>query len=127
MAAFRIPLNLPHAGTIATRIEYHIRQAIEMMTEEHRALLRKADALIELLAPYRGSGENPPQPEAQQVIHNAAQLGREIVAGIEALGLGHDQLGQAVRNLFECLTLGEEGAQISLRAGENPDPALRPR
>jgi hypothetical protein len=41
-------------------------------------------------------------------------------------GIADDRLGQAVRNLFECLELGEEGAEISLRAGENPDSALRP-
>ena len=45
---------------------------------------------------------------------------------IEKNKLGGDRLGQAVRNLFECLALGEEGAAISLRAGENPRSTLRP-
>ena len=45
---------------------------------------------------------------------------------IERLKLGSDRLGQHVRNLFECLELGEEGAQISLRAGENPNSVQRP-
>ena len=45
---------------------------------------------------------------------------------IEKAGAGADRLGQQVRNLFECLELGEEGAAISLRAGENPRSLLRP-
>ena len=53
-------------------------------------------------------------------------MGRLIVDDIERLGVGDDRIGQAVRNFFECLELGEEGARISLRAGENPKSALRP-
>lgn len=119
---FRIPLNLPHAGTLAGRVKYYFRSSPEA---------RHADSLIDelvaLLAPYRQAGENPPSEEAQQVVELAARLGRAIVLEIERLKNGHDRLGQAVRNLFECLGLGEEGATLSLRAGENPGSALRPR
>ncbi len=110
---FRIPLNLPHAGTIALRIEYHL-QGIEAGPE----VMEPVERLIELLAPYREAGENPPE--------EAAGLGRRIVDSIERLQAGHDRLGQAIRNLFECLELGEEGARLSLRAGENPQSPLRP-
>jgi hypothetical protein len=48
------------------------------------------------------------------------------VDAIEALGVGEDRLGQNVRNLFECLGLGQEGAEISLRAGEDPRSLMRP-
>ena len=48
------------------------------------------------------------------------------LADIERLHIGDDRLGQAVRNFFECLGLGVEGARLSLLAGENPDSALRP-
>ena len=38
-----------------------------------------------------------------------------VVDDIEqTAGLGYDRLGQAVRNLFECLSMGEEGARLSL-------------
>ena len=37
-----------------------------------------------------------------------------------------DRLGQLVRNYFECLELGAEGAEISLRAGEDPRSLQRP-
>jgi len=48
------------------------------------------------------------------------------VGEIEAAGYQGDRLGQSVRNLFECLGLAEEGAELSLRCGERPDSLLRP-
>jgi hypothetical protein len=118
----RIPLNLPHAGTLAGRIVYHMGSKV---TDPD--VLRLAERLVNLLAPYRQSGENPPPEEAQRSTREAADLARAIVDGIERQHAGHDRLGQAIRNLFECLELGEEGATISLRAGENPNSALRAR
>jgi len=119
---FRIPLNLPHAGTIAYRMEYHLRDA-----SPDEALLGPVRKLIELLDPYRRAGENPSDvEETRRLVEEAARLGRAVVDAVERLKAGSDRLGQAVRNLFECLELGQEGAQISLRAGENPDSALRP-
>ena len=53
-------------------------------------------------------------------------LGRLLVDHIERDQLGHDRLGQGIRNLFECLELGREGAVISLRAGEDPRSFQRP-
>lgn len=125
-AAFNIPMDLPHAATIAMRIDYHVRGKIATMADEHRRLLADVNALIELLAPAKSLGENPPDAEAKRLAAAAAMYGRKIVDGIEKLHLGHDRLGQAVRNLFECLERGEEGAEISLRAGENPDSLMRP-
>jgi hypothetical protein len=118
---FRIPLNIPHAATVAARIQHHLATR----TKDEEAVAR-AGTLVALLLPYL-DGENPEGDERRRVIDEAARLAREIVGDIERLGCGHDRLGQAVRNLFECLGLGEEGATISLRAGENPDSALRPR
>ena len=127
MAAFNIPLNLPHACTIGARIEYHLRARIPLMDPEHRELLQMTSDLLALLAPYNQSGENPSDlEEAKRVTLDAAILGRRIVDGIEKLSLGGDRLGQCIRNLFECLELGEEGAEISLRAGENKNSLMRP-
>jgi hypothetical protein len=56
----------------------------------------------------------------------AAQLGRRLVECIEADEVGSDRVGQCVRNLFECLALGQEGAALSLRAGEDPNSLQRP-
>jgi hypothetical protein len=111
-------LDLPHAGTIALRIAHRFeRQGIEELTVE---------ALVELLLPYRSIGENPPKDEAHQVRTQAAIWGRALVIVIEELELGEDRLGQCIRNLFECLDLAEEGALLSLRAGENPSSLQRP-
>ena len=125
MAAHGIPLNLPHAGTIAARIEYHVRRRMKVLGPEQRGLLKIVDQLLEKLGPIRAQDENPREQEARRVADEAAAVARQIVDGIEAQKLGDDRLGQAIRNLFECLELGEEGAQLSLRAGENPDSALR--
>jgi hypothetical protein len=115
---FKIPLNLPHAAQVAVRVRYHLHGMC--VAEESTA------KLVDVLDPYRHEDSNPPAEEAKRVVDEAATLGRAIVAEIERLQAGHDRVGQAVRNLFECLGLGEEGAEISLRAGENPDSLLRP-
>ncbi|HEX7900872.1 MAG TPA: hypothetical protein VF950_24150 [Planctomycetota bacterium] len=114
---FRVPLNLPHAATISARIRYHRQGAADESTRK----------LVHLLDPYREREDNPPPEEAKRVADEAAALARQIVDEIEAAKVGHDRLGQAIRNFFECLTLGEEGAAISLRAGENPKSSLRPQ
>ena len=79
-----------------------------------------------LLEPFRDLDDNGPAAEAEKVRQSAAALGRLIVDDIEKSGVGYDRLGQAVRNLFECLAMGEEGARISLRAGEDPRSTMRP-
>jgi hypothetical protein len=116
-----IPLDLPHAGTVALRIVRHVGRHAEA-----GAALERARSLAELLEPYRTGGANPPPDEAEPVTAAAAQLARELVDHVEALSLRDDKLGQLVRNVFECLELGAEGARISLRAGEDPASPMRP-
>jgi hypothetical protein len=119
--AFRIPLNLPHAGRLAVRLQYFARGSLH-----EEALGAAVDKLILLLLPFTDRDENPPSGESAGIVGDAAGLLRVIVGEIERLKAGHDRLGQCVRNLFECLELGEEGAAQSLRAGENPGSVLRP-
>jgi len=114
----RIPLNLPHAGTVAGRIVYHLQR--------RGVPIECAKKLLALLDPYRDRDDPPSPEEAKRVVEEAARLGRGIVEEIERAGAEDDRLGQSIRNLFECLELGEEGARISLRAGEDPNSALRP-
>lgn len=121
----RIPMNLPHAATLSRRIEYYVRIAIPERGPQHAPLLQLTDRLQVLLGPIGAAGDDPPREEALAMAAQAAALGRSIVDGVEEMKLGHDRLGQAIRNLFECLELGEEGAALSLRAGENPNSALR--
>jgi hypothetical protein len=120
-AHFNLPLNLPHAATIAHRILYHVRNG-----KGSADALARVGELIELLEPWRDQEENGANDEAERVRQTAAMLGRLIVEEVEGSSCRSDRLGQAVRNLFECLGLGAEGAEISLRAGENPNSTLRP-
>jgi len=125
-AFYDLPLDLPHAGTIALRIQRFLEQRSGSEPPEYDDLIARAEELVDLLVACNASGENPPEPRATRIRDEAAALGRQIVALVEKLDVGHDRLGQCVRNLFECLELGEEGAAISLRAGEDPNSLQRP-
>ena len=121
MPAFNLPLNLPHAATIAHRILHHLRGRGAPAES-----LGRAGGLIVLLEPWRDLEDNGPAEPAEKARQAAAALGRAVVDDIEKSGVGYDRLGQALRNLFECLSMGEEGALLSLRAGENPGSLMRP-
>ena len=126
MAHYDIPLDLPHAGRMAGRIVELLERHAEANGVAADAVLDVAEALDRLLFPYTAQDENPEHSEALAVRDRAADLGRRLVDALEAAGIAGDRLGQFVRNLFECLELGEEGARISLRAGENPASLQRP-
>ena len=61
-----------------------------------------------------------------RVADEVAAVARRLMDEIEQVGYRGDHLGQYVRNLFECLGLAAEGAELSLRCGERPDSLLRP-
>jgi hypothetical protein len=119
--SFKVPLNLPHAGRIVHRIA-------KLLSKESvdPAMIKTVIELQELLEPAVELDDNPALELANEMRDRVAVLARLLVARIEAGKAGHDRLGQCVRNLFECLELGEEGAEISLRAGENPRSLQRP-
>lgn len=123
---FQVPLNLPHAGRIARRIVKLLPVHGEAGGADAATARRQAAELLVLLDPCMELDENPPAALASQVRDRAAAMGRRLVDCIERGGLGDDRLGQCVRNLFECLELGREGAEISLRAGEDPRSLQRP-
>jgi hypothetical protein len=120
---FDVPLNLPHAGRVARRLVTYL----ERDGREGTAAAATALQLVELLDACYDSEENPPARQARVLRDRAAALARRFVQEVELDALGHDRLGQAVRNFFECLELGREGAALSLRAGEDPDSVQRPR
>lgn len=111
---------MSHAATVSRRI--YVLLASECGRESQA--LAVASQLVRLLDMH--SQTDFADAEAEGDRQDAARLGRELVDAIEAEGLGHDRLGQCVRNLFECLAMGREGAEISLRAGENPNSLQRP-
>jgi hypothetical protein len=124
MAHFDIPLDLPHAGRIADRIVALLEKHTEELGLDVPEVMDTADKLSSYIFRNVSDDDNP--PNAIEVRDQAAMLGRQLVDAMEAANLGGDRLGQLVRNLFECLELGKEGAEISLRAGENPRSLQRP-
>ncbi len=122
---FQVALNLPHAGRIARRILAQL-PAEGAPGEDAAAARHLVAGLVKLLGPCVDMDENPPGELALQVRDRAAALGRRLVEHVGRGGFGHDRLGQCVRNLFECLELGREGAEISLLAGEDPRSLQRP-
>jgi hypothetical protein len=117
---FQVALNLPHAGRVARRI-VRLLQA-----PDAAPACGIASELLVLLDPWTELDENPPGELGTALRARAAALARRLVDAIERGKLGHDRLGQCIRNLFECLELGREGAEISLRAGEDPRSMQRP-
>jgi hypothetical protein len=121
-----VPLNLPHAGRIAHRIVRLLPAREALAGGEAGEARRIAAELIEMLDPCLEADENPPAAAGEALRQCCAALGRSLVVHIERGELGGDRIGQCVRNFFECLELGPEGADISLRAGENPGSLQRP-
>lgn len=125
-AFFDLPLDLPHAGRVALRLARRLTLHGPEYPEAATELLETTDALVELLLPFAVKGENGDPGDAAQARGEALAMGRRIVDEVERLGWGEDRLGQCVRNLFELLEHGAEGAAISLRAGEDPASIQRP-
>jgi hypothetical protein len=125
MAFYNVPVNLPHAATLVNRIELRLAALQVLERPDAEEILRLIEALQEKIGRYEGAND-PPDDETQQVVDESVVIARQIVDEIERLEAGEDRLGQLIRNLFECMGLGKEGAEISLRAGENPNSLLRP-
>lgn len=133
MPHFDIPLNLPHAGRVAARIVSLLEDRAAAAANASRVTDARFDSLFATAAnlemslrPYRVTDDDPDDDEALPVRTQAAELGRELTQQIAAARIGDDRLGQCVRNLFECLEMGEEGALLGLQAGENPHSLQRP-
>ena len=121
-------MNLPHAARVATRV----REVIERHPRYDDAGPGFGDevddelaAIERLLWPIAEADENPPRGEAEAVAERLAGHGRKLVDVLEKHGVKSDRLGQCVRNFFECLERGAEGAELGLRAGEEPGSVQR--
>ena len=109
---FRVPLNLSHAATIADRILGVLRKHPSTLAGE------TAFRIYEKLPGY--------DVDDLALRDEVAALARQLVAELQEFGPTGDRLGQCIRNLFECLELGQEGARLSLLAGEDPNSMQRP-
>ena len=116
-------INLPHANTILNRI---VRWLGSQEDPARLGATPLPDLLAELDRCLRSYVEDPPEEIAVPAADAAAAVARLLVEEIEQVGYRGDRLGQCIRNLFECLGLPEEGAELSLRCGERPDSPLRP-
>lgn len=126
MAHFDVPRNLPHAATVTRRIAERLRKLGAEENPDAEDLFESLNALEERLFPFELEENGVDPVEEAAIAEQAAGQARRVVDEIEKLTIADDRLGQAVRNLFECLGHGEEGAEISLRAGENPASLMRP-
>ena len=120
-----VRINLPHARTVLQRIGRTL-EALSAFGETgncHSAPLVAAFETVE--RELRDFDADPPQEDALRAADLVAERARSLVEAILATPARSDRLGQHVRNLFECLGLAEEGAELSLRCGERPDSPLR--
>lgn len=115
-------INLPHAYTILSRI----MRCVDAQESPSAGGTALPVLLAELEGLLRDYSVDPPEAVAVPAADRAAAVGRSLVEEIERVGYRADRLGQCIRNLFECLGLGPEGAKLSLRCGERPDSPLRP-
>jgi hypothetical protein len=120
-----VNINLPHTRTIVFRIGRSLEQLGAFREEENGGALELRTAFHDLEAAVEPYEDDPPQDVALQLADEVAALGRALVAAILETAARGDRLGQNVRNLFECLGLAAEGADLAIRCGERPDSPLR--
>ncbi len=120
-----VNINLPHSRTVIHRIG----RTLEFLGAFREganggalALHAAFDALEKDAAPY---DDDPAFEAALAAADGLAGRARVVVAAILETPVRSDRLGQHVRNLFECLGLPEEGAELSLKCGERPDSPMR--
>lgn len=116
-------INLPHAHTIVGRLVRWFEAMAEPAALDATPVPELLAELDRCLRPFP---EDPPEAQARAVADETARVARRLVDEIERCGYRGDRLGQCIRNLFECLGLADEGAELSLRCGERPDSPLRP-
>lgn len=124
-----LPVDLPHAGRVAERLRTVLRNRADVspLGAGYDTVRQIATELCELLRVVRLENEAPAtDAESNCLCQSAAILGRRLADTIQTHGIGDDRIGQCVRNLFECLGMGYEGAVLSLCAGENPTSLQRP-
>jgi hypothetical protein len=116
-------INLPHARTIAERIERQLEILRVLDGEGSGRLNSVVLAMRNKLEPWVEDADPEKAAESADPI---VDLARELVQAIvDDERARSDRLGQCVRNLFECLGLPNEGRRVSLACGESPDSLMR--
>jgi hypothetical protein len=120
-----VRINLPHARTIVMRIGRSLEAHGAFGEAGNGGAGALPDAFQALERAVQPFDEDPPEKETLAAADALAVHARSLVAAIVETTARGDRLGQLVRNLFECLGLPEEGAELALRCGEHPDSPLR--
>jgi hypothetical protein len=116
-------INLPHARTVAERIERQLEILRVLEGEGSKPLNTAVITLRSRLEPWvEDADPKTAAGSADPIVDVARDLVKAIVDNERARG---DRLGQCIRNLFECLGLPHEGRSVSLGCGENPDSLMR--
>lgn len=116
-------VNLPHARTIAERIERQLEILRVLEGEGAKGLDTAVIALRRGLEPWvEDADPKTAAASADPIVDLARELVKAIVDDERARS---DRLGQCIRNLFECLGLPNEGRRVSLACGESPDSLMR--
>lgn len=113
---FNVPIDIEHALTVVGRVQYILLQVVVGDSAPHLSLARLG-RLEEIL---QGPGTE------EEICLSASAEARLLVADIQLEGVKSDRIGQRMRNLFELLGLGKEGARIGLLCGEDPNSLQRP-
>jgi hypothetical protein len=120
-----VRINLPHARTIVTRLGRSLEAHGAFGEAGNGGAVALHEAFQTLERAAQPFDEDPPEKDALRAADELAAHARALVAAIVETTARGDRLGQLVRNLFECLGLAEEGAELALRCGERPDSPLR--
>lgn len=119
-----VHINLPHSRTVLARIGRMLEfvGAFSPEAPGGPALHAAFQGLARAAEPYE---EDPALAPAVEAADALAVRARGLVGALLETPVRSDRLGQHVRNLFECLGLPEEGAELSLRCGEDPGSLMR--
>jgi len=120
-----VRINLPHARTIVARIGRSLEALGAFGAAGDGGAVGLHEAFERLEREVQPFDEDPPEKDALVAADALAAHGRGLVGAILETAVRGDRLGQHVRNLFECLGLPEEGADLAVRCGERPDSPLR--
>jgi hypothetical protein len=120
-----VQINLPHARTIVQRVGRTLEVLGGFGEAGNGGAVALHAAFEGLEGALREFDDDPRADVAIAVADAVAVRARALVDAVLATSCRSDRLGQHVRNLFECLGLAEEGAQLSLKCGERADSPLR--
>lgn len=116
-------INLPHARTIADRIERQLELLRVLDGDGSQTLNAAIIAVRHRLEPWLEDGHpETAAKDADPIVDLSRELVRAIVDDERARS---DRLGQCIRNLFECLGLPNEGRRVSLMCGEDSNSPMR--